>query len=114
MYILLPGLLSGIITVVILGVLRHFRFPVTIIADKFVQFYVTGLLYGFALAVLLYIRGGRAPTMAQNPFATTGSHIYDFWMGREVNPLIGPFNVKACLFRVGVIGMVSYCDFILV
>jgi hypothetical protein len=114
MCVLLSGLLSGAITVVILGVLRHFEFPVTIIADKIVQFYVTGMVYGFALAVLLYIRGGRAPTMAQNPYAMTGSHIYDFWMGREVNPRIGPFNVKVGLLRVGVIGMVSYCDFILV
>jgi len=114
MCILLSGVLSCTITVVILGVLRHFKFPVTIIVDKYVQFFVTGLLYGIALAVLLYIRGGRAHTMAQNPFAMTGSHVYDFWMGREVNPLIGPFNVKLGLFRVGLVGLVSYCDFILV
>lgn len=100
------GVLSCTITVVILGVLRHFKFPVTIIVDKYVQFFVTGLLYGIALAVLLYIRGGRAHTMAQNPFAMTGSHVYDFWMGREVNPLIGPFNVKLGLFRVGLVGLI--------
>ena len=96
----------------ILGVLRHFKFDVTIIVDKYVQFFVSGLLYGFALAVVLYIRGGRVHMMAQNLFAMTGSYIYDFWMGREVNPLIGPFNVKLGLIRIGVIGLVSYCDFI--
>jgi hypothetical protein len=112
MCVFLPGFLSAIVTLVILGVLRHFKFDVTIIEDKYVQFFVSGLLYAFALAVVLYIRGGRAHMMAQNSFAMTGSHIYDFWMGREVNPLIGPFNVKLGLFRIGVIGLVSYCDFI--
>jgi Ergosterol biosynthesis ERG4/ERG24 family. len=114
MCILLSGFLSAMFTLVILGVLRYFKFAVTIIEEKYVQFFVTGLLFGFALAVLLYIRGGRAHTMAQNPFAMTGSHIYDFWMGREVNPRIGPFNVKVGLYRVGVVGVVSYCDFFLV
>lgn len=100
------GLLSAIITVTIFGVLRSFEYPVTIIADKYVQFLVTGLVYAYLLAVLLYVRGGRAHLMAQNPFAMTGSLIYDFWMGREVNPRIGPFDVKVCLLRIGMIGMI--------
>jgi lamin-B receptor len=107
---LLSGLLSAIVTVVILGVLRHFKYPVTIIVDKYVQFFVMGLIFAYVLAVLLYIRGGRAHIMAQNPFAVTGSRIYDFWMGREVNPRIGPFDVKVGLYRTGIIGMVSYFD----
>jgi hypothetical protein len=109
-FTLLSGLLSAIITVTILGVLRYFEFPVTIIADKYVQFMATAVVYAYLLAVLLYIQGGRAHLMAQNPFAMTGSYIYDFWMGREVNPRIGPFDVKFCLIRIGMIGMVSYFD----
>lgn len=109
-FTLLSGLLSAIITVIILGVLRYFEFPVTIIADKYVQFLVTALVYAYLFAVLLYIRGGRAHLVAQNPFAMTGSVIYDFWMGREVNPWIGPFDVKICLIRTGIIGMVSCFD----
>jgi lamin-B receptor len=111
LYILLSGFLSAITTVAILAVLRHFKFPVTIIAEKYVQFFVTGLVYGFFLAVLLYIRGGRAHIMAQNPFAMTGNCIYDFWMGREVNPQIGPFDVKVGLYRTGTIGVVSDFDY---
>lgn len=111
MCILFSGLLSAVVTLAILAVLRHFRFPVTIIADKYVQFFVTGLIYGYVLAVLLYIRGGRAHIMAQNPSAMTGSCIYDFWMGREVNPRIGPFDVKVGLYRTGIIGMVSDFDY---
>jgi hypothetical protein len=109
-FTLLSGLLSAVITVTILGVLRYFEFPVTIIADKYVQFLVTGLIYAYLLGVLLYIRGGRAHLMAQNPFAMTGSFVYDLWMGREVNPRIGPFDVKVCMLRIGMIGMVSCFD----
>jgi hypothetical protein len=65
------GFLIAAVTVVILGVLRHFRIPVTIVVDKYIQFFVTGLLYGFSLAILLYIRGGGAHTMTQNPFVMT-------------------------------------------
>jgi hypothetical protein len=79
---------------------------VTIIVDKYIQFLVNGLLYGIALAILLCIRGGRAHAMTQNSVAMTGSHLYDFWMSREVNPRIGPFNVKVRLFRVGMVGMI--------
>jgi hypothetical protein len=93
-------------TVVILGILRHFRFPVTIIVDKYIQFLVNGLLYGIALAILLCIRGGRAHTMTQNSFAMSGSHIYDFWMSREVNPRIGSINVKVGLYRVGMVEVI--------
>ncbi|XP_021923962.1 delta(14)-sterol reductase isoform X2 [Zootermopsis nevadensis] len=100
------GLLSAIVTVAILAVLKYFKFTVTIIADKYIQFFVTGLVYAYILALLLYIRGGRAHIVAQNPFAMTGSFIYDFWMGREVNPRIGPFDVKVGLYRTGIIGMI--------
>jgi hypothetical protein len=109
-FTLLSGILSAIITMTILGILRYFEYPVTIIADKYVQFVVTGLIYAYLHAVLLYIRGRRAHIIAQNRFAVTGSHIYDFWMGREVNPRIGPFDVKVCLLRIGMIGMVSCFD----
>lgn len=107
----LTGLLSAIVTVAILAVLKYFKFTVTIIADKYIQFFVTGLVYAYILALLLYIRGGRAHIVAQNPFAMTGSFIYDFWMGREVNPRIGPFDVKVGLYRTGIIGMVSDSDY---
>jgi hypothetical protein len=110
-YVLFSGLLSTVVTVAILAFLTHFKFPVTVIADKYIQFFVSGLIYAYVLAVLLYIRGGRAHIMAQNPFGMTGSCIYDFWMGREVNPQIGPFDVKVGLYRTGVIGMVSDFDY---
>jgi hypothetical protein len=97
--------LIAVVTVVIIGLLKHFRFPATIIVDKYIQFVVNGLLCGIAIAILLCIRGGRAHTMTQNPFSMTGSHVYNFWMSREANLHIGPLNVKVRLYVVGMVGM---------
>ncbi|XP_069702526.1 delta(14)-sterol reductase TM7SF2 isoform X2 [Periplaneta americana] len=100
------GFLNTFITLAIFALLKYFEFPVTMIVDKYVQFFVTGLIFAYVLAVLLYVRGGRTHFMAQNAYAVTGSHIYDFWMGREVNPQIGPFDIKSSLVRTGVIGLI--------
>jgi hypothetical protein len=97
------GFLIAAVTELILGLLRHFRYPVTNIRDKYIQFFVDGLLYGIALAILLGIRGGGAHTITLNPFAITGSHIHDFWMSREVNSRVGSFNVKVGPYRVGMV-----------
>jgi hypothetical protein len=38
-------------------------------------------------------------------FSTTGNHVYDFFMGRELNPRIGNFDLKVfCELRPGLIG----------
>ncbi|XP_031784406.1 delta(14)-sterol reductase TM7SF2 [Nasonia vitripennis] len=65
---------------------------------------VVGLGYGALLAVILYAKGGRAPVANLNMFGSTHNIIYDFWQGREVNPRVGPLDIKLLLFRTGLIG----------
>ena len=41
-------------------------------------------------------------------FSLTGNPIYDFFMGRQLNPRIGSFDIKFfCEMRPGLIGLVS-------
>jgi hypothetical protein len=93
-------LISAVI-VAIIALLRHFIVPVTIIVDKYIQLFVNGLLYGIALAILLCIRGGRAHTMAQNPFAMTSSSSSSSSICHGVGPLVDPFrsHLSRSLFK---------------
>ncbi|PSN36802.1 hypothetical protein C0J52_19387 [Blattella germanica] len=99
------GVVNLIISVAILAGLRHFKYPVTMVADKFIHLIITSLLFGHVLTMILYAKSSRTSIMAQNPYAVTGSRIYDFYMGREVNPRIGPFDLKTGLLRISFIGM---------
>ncbi|GAU88600.1 hypothetical protein RvY_01270 [Ramazzottius varieornatus] len=61
----------------------------------------------FALSVYLYIRAlfRRTDELAQH--GMSGNHIYDFFMGRELNPRTGKFDWKYfCELRPGLIGWI--------
>ncbi|KAJ9596861.1 hypothetical protein L9F63_012117, partial [Diploptera punctata] len=95
-----------IVTLTVFGVLHYFEYPVTIIVDKYIQFYVTGIIFGHILGLLLYIKAARAPLVAQNPHAVTGNQFYDFFMGREISPRVGPFDIKMSFMKIGMIGLI--------
>ncbi|XP_053515576.1 delta(14)-sterol reductase LBR isoform X2 [Artibeus jamaicensis] len=76
-------------------VYRHFR-----------QFALAALVFSVALSVYLYVRARRAPP-GQLSQASSGNVIYDFFIGRELNPRIGTFDLKYfCELRPGLIGWV--------
>ncbi|CAL8267367.1 unnamed protein product [Merluccius merluccius] len=61
----------------------------------------------FLLSFYLYIRSFWAPHHALAPGGNTGNPLYDFFIGRELNPRIGNFDLKYfCELRPGLIGWV--------
>uniref|UniRef100_A0AAY5KRZ4 Delta(14)-sterol reductase TM7SF2 n=1 Tax=Esox lucius TaxID=8010 RepID=A0AAY5KRZ4_ESOLU len=61
----------------------------------------------FLLSLYLYIRSFWAPHHALAQGGNTGNPLYDFFMGRELNPRIGSFDLKYfCELRPGLIGWV--------
>lgn len=61
----------------------------------------------FILSFYLYIRSFWAPHHALAPGGNTGNPLYDFFIGRELNPRIGNFDLKYfCELRPGLIGWV--------
>ncbi|KAG7282717.1 hypothetical protein CRUP_017643 [Coryphaenoides rupestris] len=61
----------------------------------------------FLLSFYLYIRSFWAPHHALSPGGNTGNPLYDFFIGRELNPRIGNFDLKYfCELRPGLIGWV--------
>ena len=93
-------------------------FPVwTFITDNYLQLLTTSILLSYAIASWVYLRSfGVAPGNAQLRELARGGHtgnfIYDFYIGRELNPrvtlpLVGEVDVKAWLeMRVGLTGWI--------
>ncbi|XP_019647863.1 PREDICTED: delta(14)-sterol reductase-like [Branchiostoma belcheri] len=67
----------------------------------------TAIAFSFIMSVLLYIKARRAPKAALSPVGNSGNVIYDFFIGHELNPRIGSFDLKYfCELRPGLIGWV--------
>ncbi|XP_039091714.1 delta(14)-sterol reductase LBR [Hyaena hyaena] len=74
--------------------------------SHFLQFALAAAAFALGLSVYLAVRAARAPPSALAP-ASSGNAIYDFFIGRELNPRIGTFDLKYfCELRPGLIGWV--------
>uniref|UniRef100_A0A5F9C520 Delta(14)-sterol reductase LBR n=1 Tax=Oryctolagus cuniculus TaxID=9986 RepID=A0A5F9C520_RABIT len=72
----------------------------------FLQFALAATVFSALLSVYLYARSLRAPREELSP-ASSGNAVYDFFIGRELNPRIGTFDLKYfCELRPGLIGWV--------
>uniref|UniRef100_A0AAX7TUB0 Delta(14)-sterol reductase TM7SF2 n=1 Tax=Astatotilapia calliptera TaxID=8154 RepID=A0AAX7TUB0_ASTCA len=68
---------------------------------------VCAIAVSFLFSIYLYIRSFWAPSHALALGGNTGNPLYDFFIGRELNPRIGDFDLKYfCELRPGLIGWV--------
>lgn len=75
-----------------------------LIYDHYMQLIVVSVIFSFALSAYLYARSfNKGAILAKG--GDTGYAIYDFFIGRELNPRIGSFDWKEfCELRPGLIG----------
>eukprot|EP00123_Amoebidium_parasiticum_P019931 comp37205_c0_seq1/m.47342 comp37205_c0_seq1/g.47342 ORF comp37205_c0_seq1/g.47342 comp37205_c0_seq1/m.47342 type:complete len:427 (-) comp37205_c0_seq1:395-1675(-) len=75
-----------------------------VLYDYYISIMLTAIAFSYALSVYLYATsfiGNKL--LAEN--GNSGNPFYDFWMGRELNPRIGNFDLKVfCELRPGLIG----------
>lgn len=86
-YLLTLGITSGVIY-------RYGPESVTFIYNKWVGFVTASLLMSILQASACYFasfRSGKLLALGGN----TGNHLYDWFIGRELNPSIGSFDVKS-------------------
>ncbi|XP_021494057.1 delta(14)-sterol reductase TM7SF2 isoform X3 [Meriones unguiculatus] len=87
------GLLAGLPLGALPGMLLPLAFATT----------VTSFIFSF----LLYAKALVAPASALAPGGNSGNPLYDFFLGRELNPRLGSFDFKYfCELRPGLIGWV--------
>ncbi|KAG8438004.1 hypothetical protein GDO86_008622 [Hymenochirus boettgeri] len=87
-------------------------FPLSYVYDHFLQLAVGSGLIALFLSILLYIKSLAAPESALAPGGNSGNPLYDFFIGHELNPRIGFFDLKYfCELRPGLIGwcLINIC-----
>lgn len=91
----------------VLGELEGFgAFPLESLYDNFPQYAFAAVVFSFILAVGLYVLSFRRGVLLAEG-GRSGNVIYDFYMGRELNPRAGGFDWKCfCELRPGLIGWV--------
>lgn len=103
------GTFSVFVTLFVIMGLEYVDIPaISLIHAQYIPLFITAVLFGVFMSVGLFIRSGNIPSSERNRHGNSGSTLYDFWMGREVNPcLFGKFNVKLVFMRAALIGAVS-------
>ncbi|XP_069501056.1 delta(14)-sterol reductase TM7SF2 isoform X2 [Ambystoma mexicanum] len=75
------------------------------IHDHLLQFAVSASILSLALSFLLYFKSLRAAESELAPGGNSGNPVYDFFIGHELNPRLGSFDLKYfCELRPGLIG----------
>eukprot|EP00047_Mylnosiga_fluctuans_P002604 m.225158 g.225158 ORF g.225158 m.225158 type:complete len:423 (+) comp11222_c0_seq1:25-1293(+) len=78
--------------------------PVVFVYDQFVPLLSAAILFSYALSVYLYASSFKKNALLAEG-GNSGHPIYDFFIGRELNPRIGSFDLKYfCELRPGLIG----------
>ncbi|XP_012413150.1 delta(14)-sterol reductase TM7SF2 isoform X2 [Trichechus manatus latirostris] len=97
--LVLTALLAG------LGVLAGL--PLAALPEMLLPLAFAATLIAFVFSLLLYLKSQVAPASALAPGGSSGNPIYDFFMGRELNPRICFLDFKYfCELRPGLIGWV--------
>lgn len=106
------GLYAFIISHILFAVLYfYFKVPVSFVYDHYLAFAMAAIVFSFAFAFYLYAKS-FSPGAQLAHGGNSGNFIYDWFMGRELNPRLGIFDWKVfCELRPGLIGwvLINYC-----
>lgn len=99
------GFFAMVVSAVVVAVALHQGVDLTYIHRNFLQLAVASFLLSVLLSVYLYIRSAFAEPHQLALGGNSGSVMYDFFKGRELNPRIKDFDLKFfCEMRPGLIG----------
>ncbi|XP_021782467.1 delta(14)-sterol reductase LBR isoform X2 [Papio anubis] len=102
----LNGFYAFILTSAVIGASLFQGVEFHYVYSHFLQFALGATVFCVVLSVYLYMRSLKAPQNDLSP-ASSGNAVYDFFIGRELNPRIGTFDLKYfCELRPGLIGWV--------
>ncbi|XP_068397860.1 delta(14)-sterol reductase LBR isoform X1 [Eschrichtius robustus] len=102
----LNGFYAFILTSALVGASFFWDVEFYYVYSHFLQCAFAATVFSVVLSVYLYARALKAPRDELSP-ASSGNAVYDFFIGRELNPRIGTFDLKYfCELRPGLIGWV--------
>ncbi len=107
------GFRLTVLTIVIIllfgGVFPHLEslklFAISNLAKEFWPLWSTVNIAALIVSTALYLKGKLGISILGEPVDnhTHGSFGLDFWVGRELNPRIGSFDIKFVAYRVAMI-----------
>ncbi|XP_057677937.1 delta(14)-sterol reductase TM7SF2 isoform X2 [Corythoichthys intestinalis] len=101
------GFHSLCISGALLMLLLMFKAPLGHLFELMLPLAICAIAISFLLSIYLYVCSFWAPPHALALGGNTGNPLYDFFIGRELNPRIGRFDLKYfCELRPGLIGWV--------
>uniref|UniRef100_UPI00398F2585 delta(14)-sterol reductase LBR isoform X3 n=1 Tax=Pristiophorus japonicus TaxID=55135 RepID=UPI00398F2585 len=90
-----------------LGAALYNEVNLSYIYDNLLQLAIAAMVFSLLLSIYLYVRSWRVPADELAPGGNSGSFVYDFFIGRELNPRIKNFDLKYfCELRPGLMGWV--------
>ncbi|XP_026573508.1 delta(14)-sterol reductase [Pseudonaja textilis] len=99
------GFYAMLVTALVLGAGLAGGLRLSYIYDHILQLAFAATVLAFGLSVLLYFKALLAPETALAPSGNSGNPVYDFFMGHELNPRLGLFDLKFfCELRPGLLG----------
>ncbi|XP_013362503.1 PREDICTED: lamin-B receptor [Chinchilla lanigera] len=102
----LNGFYAFVLTCAVLGMALLWGLELHYLYEHFFQLALAAMVFTAVLSVYLYVRARKVHGAELSP-ASCGNVIYDFFIGRELNPRIGSFDLKYfCELRPGLIGWV--------
>ncbi|KPI83683.1 putative C-14 sterol reductase [Leptomonas seymouri] len=76
-----------------------------VLADLYHPLMIGAIAISFVMSVVLYVASYRSRNVLTALGGNSGNPLYDFWVGRELNPRTGPLDWKLmCELRPGLIG----------
>ncbi|XP_049955187.1 delta(14)-sterol reductase LBR-like isoform X3 [Schistocerca serialis cubense] len=104
----LNGIFAALFALVLSSSVCYFKREVAdIVVSVYSEAAVSAMLVGIVFSLILYRRGGKLPISYRNPYGSKGFMWYDFWMGQEVTPRIGKFDVKLILHRFSILIVIT-------
>ncbi|CAK1555421.1 unnamed protein product [Leptosia nina] len=96
---------SCIVTLIFVYSLDYFRiFDSNTILESYFQMAIISYIIAVAFSLIFYIKSRKTNENDLNPYGNTGYKLYDFFMGREINPQIKKFSLKLWTYRICNVG----------
>ncbi|XP_006861008.1 PREDICTED: delta(14)-sterol reductase isoform X2 [Chrysochloris asiatica] len=101
------GFQALVLTALVVGLGVAVGLPLGTLPEMLLPLAFASTLTAFVFSLLLYLKALLAPASALAPGGNSGNPIYDFFLGRELNPRIRYLDFKYfCELRPGLIGWV--------
>ncbi|XP_022920628.2 delta(14)-sterol reductase TM7SF2 [Onthophagus taurus] len=99
------GIINFVVSLGVVFGLEFYGFQIfDYVNGHYLQLTAGGLLFGIFLSVVLFVKAHYVPVSALNIMGDTDSFIYNFFIGKEVSPVIFGVHMKIYLIRLVHIG----------